>query len=119
QKHPRQTVSKTVPRVAIPEKGKPANYLYVKSISDVIALVQIGALELHVWGSRVDNLEQPDLMVFDLDPGPDLPYLELLRVARELRDRLAQLGLASFARLTGGKGLHLVVPIVAERNWDE
>lgn len=119
QKHPRQTVSKTVPRVIIPEKGKPTNYLYVKTIADVIALVQIGALELHVWGSRVDQLEAPDLMVFDLDPGPDLPYSELIRIATELRQRLADLGLASFLRLTGGKGLHLVVPIVPERSWDE
>lgn len=119
QKHPRQTVSKRVPRVSIPEKGKPENYLYVQDISDVIALVQIGVLEFHVWGSRVDKLEQPDILVFDLDPGPELPYDELIRVAHDLRQRLADLGLASFLRLTGGKGLHLVVPIVAERNWDE
>lgn len=119
QKHPHQTVSKSVPRVAIPEKNKPTNYLYVKDIADVLALVQIGALELHVWGSRVDTLEQPDLMVFDLDPGPELPYTELIDIARQLRDRLEQLGLPSFPRLTGGKGLHLVVPIEPERSWDD
>ncbi|MCW8195104.1 DNA ligase D [Proteobacteria bacterium 005FR1] len=119
QKHPRQTLTKSIPRVMIEEKDGPAPYLYVQSVADVIALVQFGALELHVWGSRVDDVEHPDILVFDLDPGPELPFTELLRVAHELRDRLADLGLSSFPRTTGGKGLHLVVPVEPTRNWDE
>ncbi|MGQ9427225.1 DNA ligase D [Gilvimarinus sp. F26214L] len=118
QKHPRQTISRNVPRVMIDEKKKPSPYLYVKTIGHVIALVQIGALELHIWGSRVEDVERPDNLVFDLDPAPDLRYSELLRVARDLRDRLHDLGLATFPRTTGGKGLHLVVPIVPDYGWD-
>lgn len=118
QKHPRQTLTKSIPRVMIEEKDGRSPYLYVQSITDVIALVQFGALELHVWGSRVEDVERPDILVFDLDPGPDLPFSELLRIARDLRDRLADLGLTSFPRTTGGKGLHLVVPVEPARGWE-
>jgi bifunctional non-homologous end joining protein LigD len=118
QKHPRQTLAKSIPRVMIEEKDGTAPYLYVQSIADVIALVQFGALELHVWGSRINDVERPDILVFDLDPGPELPFTELLRVARELRDRLSHLGLTSFPRTTGGKGLHLVVPVEPSRDWE-
>lgn len=119
QKHPRSTMAKSIPRVSIEEKDGLATYLYVKAIADVIALVQTGALELHVWGSRVDDVEHPDILVFDLDPGPEVSLSEMLRVARDLRDRLAHLELESFPRTTGGKGLHLVVPIVPEHDWEQ
>lgn len=119
QKHPRNTMAKTIPRVEIEEKDGAATYLYVKTIADVIALVQTGALELHVWGSRVDEVEHPDMLVFDLDPAPDVPLSEVWRVARDLRDRLSDLGLAGFPRTTGGKGLHVVVPIIPERDWEQ
>src|SRR5690606_35350487 len=119
QKHPRQTLAKSIPRVMIEEKSGASPYLYIKSIADVISLVQFGALELHVWGSRVEQVEAADILVFDLDPDPELPYRELLSIAFALRDRLADLGLASFPRTTGGKGLHLVVPIKPERDWEE
>lgn len=119
QKHPRKTMAKTIPRVLIDEKDGPAPYLYVEKISDVIELIQASALELHVWGSRINEVEHPDILVFDLDPAPDVAMAEMLRVARELRDRLSDLGLHSFPRTTGGKGLHLVVPIVPERDWDQ
>ncbi len=119
QKHPRSTVDKSVPRVMIEESGGKSPYLYVQSLADIISLVQVGALELHVWGSHVDDVERPDMLVFDLDPSPGVPLQETLRVARELHERLVDLGLQSFPRTTGGKGLHLVVPIEPERPWDE
>ena len=118
QKHPGDTISANVPRVTIQEKGGAKPYVYVDALEHLIALVQLGTLELHPWGSRVDDLESPDALVFDLDPAPNIPWLELLRVARELKERLAGLGLSSFVRTTGGKGLHVVVP-VAGGSWPQ
>jgi bifunctional non-homologous end joining protein LigD len=119
QKHPTEEMAPEVARIEIEESDGLAPYLYVRSLPDVIAMVQQGVLELHVWGSRVDDVEHPDILVFDLDPSPEVPWSEMLRVARELRDRLHGLGLESFVRTTGGKGLHLVVPLVPELGWDE
>ena len=119
QKHPGESMATDLPRVIIEESDGPAPYMYVRRPEHLVHLVQHGVLELHVWGSRVDDLERPDMLVFDLDPGPDVPWAETLRVARELRDRLDALGLASFPRTTGGKGLHLVVPLVRTLEWPE
>ena len=119
QKHPQQTMPADLPRVEIRDKSGKTTYLYVQTLADVIALVQMGTLELHVWGSRVPEVERPDLVVFDLDPAPDLAWAETLRAARTLRERLTTLGLESFVRTTGGKGLHVVTPLVPERGWDE
>ncbi|HET7587886.1 MAG TPA: DNA ligase D [Gammaproteobacteria bacterium] len=120
QKHPRDAVDASVPRVEIEEKhGDMRTYAYVRALSDLIALVQAGTLELHPWGSRVDDVDKPDLIVFDLDPSPEVGWTEVLRVAGTLRERLEQMGLTPFVRLTGGKGLHLVVPLKRRDGWDE
>lgn len=119
QKHPGEAIPDQVPRVTIAEKTKTQDHLYVRSASDLVALVQAGAMEFHPWSSRVDKLERPDRMMFDLDPAPEILWSELLGVARGLRDRLEALGLASFVRTTGGKGLHLVVPLTRGADWDE
>ncbi|MFU8815378.1 MAG: DNA ligase D [Pseudomonadales bacterium] len=119
QKHPQQAMGKDIPRVQIREKAGKTTYLHVQSVADLVSLVQAGTLELHVWGSRVDAVEQPDMVVFDLDPAPDLAWTETLRAARELRQRLTDLGLESLVRTTGGKGLHVVTPLMPERSWDE
>jgi bifunctional non-homologous end joining protein LigD len=119
QKHPGGGVGEAVRRVEIEEEEGPATYLYVDSLAGLIALVQLGVLEVHVWGSRVDELEHPDQMIFDLDPGPGVPWPQVIRAARGLRQRLADLGLASFVKTTGGKGLHVVVPLSGENGWPE
>jgi bifunctional non-homologous end joining protein LigD len=119
QKHPQQTFPDHLPRVQIAENAGPEEYLYVRALPDLVALVQAGTLELHLWGSRVDDVEHPDILVFDLDPAPDVAWTEVLRTAYALRERLETLGLASFVRTTGGKGLHLVVPLVPRADWDE
>jgi bifunctional non-homologous end joining protein LigD len=119
QKHPGQAIAADIPRVSIREKHGNADYLYVEQLRDLVALVQAGTLELHVWGSRVDNLEQPDILVFDLDPGDDVDWRSVLDTAKSLRDRLEDLDLASFVRTTGGKGLHVVVPLKPRLGWDE
>ncbi|GAB2789056.1 DNA ligase D [Halomonas shantousis] len=119
QKHPRVAIASSVPRVSITEKSGEREYVYVQRIADLVGLVQAGALEIHPWGSRIHDVERPDLMVFDLDPAPEVGWKEILRVASELRERLAALGLESFVRTTGGKGLHLVVPLAPRADWDE
>lgn len=119
QKHPADAMARSVPRVEIAHKEGPEPYLYVRELKDLIALVQAGTLEIHPWGSRVEDLERPDLLVFDLDPAPDLAWTEVLVTAKALRERLANLGLESFVRTTGGKGLHLVVPLVPSCTWEE
>jgi bifunctional non-homologous end joining protein LigD len=117
QKHPGPALSARIPRVNIAE-GSTDEYLYVRELPDLIALVQAGTLELHVWGSRIHDLEHPDMLVMDLDPGPDVAWTEVLRMAGALRERLAQLGLESFVRTTGGKGLHIVTPLEPRLDWD-
>ncbi|HEX7005283.1 MAG TPA: DNA ligase D [Trueperaceae bacterium] len=119
QKHPSESMAKDVPRVIIEESDGPEPYLYIRKVEDLIAMVQMGVLELHVWGSKVDDVEKPDLLVFDLDPAPDVPWAEMLRVAKELRERLQGLGMEPFPRTTGGKGLHLMVPLRRKAGWDE
>ncbi|MBA2780742.1 DNA ligase D [Billgrantia kenyensis] len=119
QKHPRRAIPASVPRIDVPEKKGSAEYVYVESAADLIGLVQAGALELHPWGSRIDHLEQPDGLVFDLDPDAGIAWKEILRVAGTLRERLASLGLTAFLRTTGGKGLHLVVPLEPSAEWDQ
>ncbi|MWJ27470.1 DNA ligase D [Halomonas sp. ZH2S] len=119
QKHPRSAIPDNVPRIEIPEKGGSADYLYVESAADLVGLVQAGALEIHPWGSHIDDVEHPDMLIFDLDPSPGVNWKEILRVAGTLRDRLESLGMQSFVRTSGGKGLHLVVPLVPEADWEQ
>ena len=119
QKHPGQAISADAPRIAIREKdGSSEDYLYVERIRDLVALVQAGTLELHAWGSTVEDVERPDILVFDLDPGPGVEWSDVLDAARSLQDRLRSLKLEAFLRTTGGKGLHVVVPIRPSIVWE-
>lgn len=118
QKHPYKSLA-DVPRIVIAEKSGQADYLYIDNISHVVALVQWGTLELHAWGCRIDDIERPDLMVFDLDPSPEVSWKSMIDIARALRKRIDNLGLTSFLRLTGGKGLHLVIPLIPHANWEQ
>ncbi len=120
QKHPDTNFAKDVPRVAIPEKqGGKSDYVYIGSATDLVWLVQYGVLELHPWGCRIDDLERPDTLVFDLDPGPGLAWKVIAETAKSLRERLTSLGLNSFLQATGGKGLHLIVPVRPELDWEQ
>src|SRR5690606_32241171 len=118
QKHPPDGLGEAVRRVTIEESDGRAEYMYVDSVAGIVSLVQIGALELHVWGSVVVALERPDMLVFDDDPGPGVTWPRLIDAALLLRERLEGMGLKSFAKLTGGKGLHLVVPLLPQADWD-
>jgi bifunctional non-homologous end joining protein LigD len=81
--------------------------------------VQLGVLEMHPWGSSEADLEKPDILTFDLDPGPDVGWPEVIAGARLLRRRLEGLGLKSYVKTSGSKGLHLVVPIRCRAGWEE
>jgi bifunctional non-homologous end joining protein LigD len=94
-------------------------YLAIDDAPGLMALIQFGAIELHPNGARADRPDRPDRLVFDLDPAEDLPFAAVVGAAHELRDQLQQLGLESFPRTTGGKGLHLVVPIERRHDWAE
>jgi bifunctional non-homologous end joining protein LigD len=118
QRHSRESLAPAIHSVPIKEKGSAVPYLYIDSLSGLIALVQIGVLELHTWGSRKERIEQPDRLIFDLDPDPSVPWQALKEAAQRLRSRLADAGLAAFLKTTGGKGLHVVVPIVPKENWE-
>src|SRR5690606_7310709 len=82
QKHPPEGLGEAVHRVAIEESGGTSDYMWVDSVAGVVSLVQIGTLELHVWGSRIEMLEQPDVLIFDLDPGPGVTWPRLLDAAQ-------------------------------------
>jgi bifunctional non-homologous end joining protein LigD len=90
----------------------------VDSLAGLVGCAQMAALELHTWGTHAEHVEQPDQIIFDLDPDPSVLLPAVMDAARMLRELLAQLGLESFVKTTGGKGLHVVLPIVPELGWD-
>jgi bifunctional non-homologous end joining protein LigD len=119
QKHLKEALPASLRTIPIREKSATTAYPVLDDLPGLIALVQLGVLEIHPWGSRESDLERPDLLTFDLDPGPGLAWLKVIEGAHLLRERLAELGLAAFVKTSGGKGLHLVVPIVPRADWDE
>ena len=120
QKHIEGAVPDAISTVQIREDGSEAGeYPYAVSAATFVALAQLGVLEMHTWGSRRTDLERPDRFTIDLDPDPAVAWLRVVEAALELRGFLGELGLASFLKTTGGKGLHVVVPIVPDLGWDE
>ncbi len=119
QKHVSQGMPKSVHGVAIREKQGVEQTVLIRDLDGLIGLVQMGVLEIHLWGSRADNVEKPDRIVFDLDPGPDVPWEQVNDAARLVRDYLGNLGLVSFVKTSGGKGLHVLAPITRRPSWDD
>lgn len=117
QKHPAAGTPETLHRIAITEKTKCEEYLVITRSEDLPLLAQMSALELHCWGSRADKLERPDRLVFDLDPAPEVDWKEVVKAAKDVREFLEELSLISFLKTTGGKGLHLIVPIQRRHDW--
>jgi bifunctional non-homologous end joining protein LigD len=112
-------LGKSVRAISLRQKSGSEDYLYIEDLTGLMELVQMNSLEFHPWGSRVDAPERPDRMVFDLDPGPGVTWPRVKAAARDIRKRLEQAGLRSYLRLSGGKGLHVVVPINPGPGWDE
>ncbi len=120
QKHYKTSVPEHLEAIDIKEKsGTTKPYLMINSVKGLIASAQLGALELHVWGARADRIERPERIVFDLDPDVSLPFSVVKTAAKELRDVLAAADLESFPLLTGGKGIHVVVPLERRRDWHD
>jgi bifunctional non-homologous end joining protein LigD len=108
----------SVPIVEL-ETGSTVDYMVVKDMAGLVALVQMGTLEIHTWGSHADKPERPDLLVFDLDPGERVAWDRVALAAFELKKRLAAVGLESFVKTTGGKGLHVAAPVTRRLGWDD
>ena len=98
-------------------KGKRYEYLYIEDEKGLLEVVQMGAIEIHPWGARIDAIDYPDRLIFDLDPATDVPFEALKLAAQDLKQRLRQKGLQSFFKCTGGKGLHVTVPLAGKDKW--
>jgi bifunctional non-homologous end joining protein LigD len=119
QRHAMKGMSQAIKQIPIPGGESKKPYLYIDDAQGLFGLVQIGALEIHDWGVSLAHIKQPDRIVFDLDPDEGLALATLKAATIEVRDFLADLGLTSFLKSTGGKGLHLVAPIQPKLGWDE
>lgn len=117
QRHSGEGLSKHITPLPLYAKEEP--YLMIEDAAGLQALVQMSVLEIHQWGSHADSWQQPDMLVFDLDPDPSVDFAAVKKAALELRKHLASIKLKSFVKTTGGKGLHVVVPIRPEQKWDE
>ena len=119
QKHDSGSFGSHVKHVPIREKdGGHEDYLYLDDADGLLACVQMGTIEFHGWDSHVATLERPDRMIFDLDPDEGLGFEEVKKAAADIRQHLADIGLVSFAMLSGGKGVHVVVPLDPGHDWD-
>ncbi|HEY0338932.1 MAG TPA: DNA ligase D, partial [Burkholderiales bacterium] len=119
QKHPDAKVDSIIERVTVQESNGPTLYMMANSVSAIVALLQMGALELHPFGSSTPKLGCPDRITFDFDPDDSVSWETLVEAAHLLKTLLEELGLQTFIKTTGGKGLHVVIPVKPEFGWDE
>ncbi|HEY0447208.1 MAG TPA: non-homologous end-joining DNA ligase [Allosphingosinicella sp.] len=117
QRHAGSGVLEQLRPVKVPGFDDP--YLYIEDVAGLIAMVQMGTLEIHPWGVTVALPDRPDRIIFDLDPDEGLGFADVVAAAKEVRERLLALGLDSFVKTTGGKGLHVVVPVEPVTGWRE
>jgi len=117
QKHHGTGLGDAVESIPLEQKSGREDYLYIEDTEGLLQLVQMNTLELHPWGASVDDPEHPDRLVFDLDPGEGVTWTAIKAAARDVRDRLQEIGLESFVRLSGGKGIHVVVPLTPKADW--
>lgn len=118
KKHPAKG-SENIAKIEIPSsKGEPEEYYYVPDSKGLLSEVQMNTLEFHIWGSRVETLEKPDMMVFDLDPDEGMDIAQIRQGVRDLKSLLDDLSLVSYLKTSGGKGYHIVVPFQPATGWD-
>ncbi|MGE5524018.1 MAG: DNA ligase D [Rhodospirillaceae bacterium] len=119
QKNADESVDPAIERVAVTTSEGPARYMMANSLPALVALVQLGVLELHPWGSSRPKLGCPDRMVFDFDPDDDLKWEDVVDAVELMKTLLEEIALQGYLKTTGGKGLHIVVPLKPARGWDE
>ncbi len=120
QKHAGDGFPDEIAQVPIEESdGDTANYLYINDAKGLVAAVQMGTIEFHIWGATVDKLDAADRLVFDLDPDPSVTFETVKTAALAVRDALATLGLKSVAMVSGGKGIHVIVPLSRRAPWED
>ncbi len=117
QRNPGRGLGAHIRTFEFKNKGKTYEYLYIENEQGLLEIIQMGGIELHPWGARVDGIDFPDRMIFDLDPAPELPFEALKLAAQDLKQRLAHKGLHSKLKCTGGKGLHVTVPLAGKDKW--
>jgi bifunctional non-homologous end joining protein LigD len=108
---------KELPRIAIKESSGTRDYVLVRDVKDLVSLVQEGVVEIHPWGARADDVDKPDRIIFDLDPAPDVAFAKVIAAARLVRTILEGVKMRPFVKTTGGKGLHVVVPLRRAADW--
>jgi bifunctional non-homologous end joining protein LigD len=118
-KHAKAWGPSALRRVRIQEKSKVGEYLVADSIEAVVSLAQMGIVEIHTWNSTADDIDRPNRLVWDLDPGPRVSWKQVVKAAGLVRDVLETLGLTSWVKTTGGRGLHVVVPLQRKRTVAE
>ncbi len=119
QRHYKEKKDSALHSLNIEHHGTTDQYIYLDNKEGLLNLVQMGVLEIHPWGSQISNIEHPDILVMDLDPAPDVSWKQIVQAALEIREHLAEFQLESFVKTTGGKGLHVVIPINPEYDWDD
>lgn len=117
QKHWTESLPDAVRSVDVEVSDGVDKYVMIEDLAGLVSLVQMGVLEFHPWSARDFNLRRPDFLVFDLDPGEGVAWKNVVAGAKAMRGKLTSLGLESFPRTTGGKGLHVVVPILRRSTW--
>ncbi|WP_342347896.1 DNA ligase D [uncultured Nitrospira sp.] len=119
QRNPMKGMGDAVHSKTITHKGNKHEYLYVEDEVGLLQIVQMGTMEFHAWQSQLADKGKPDQIIFDLDPGEGVPFEAVKLAAEDIRNRLKRIGLVSFPRLSGGKGIHIVAPIKPEHEWDD
>ena len=117
QRNPGKGLGPDVHPFKFRHKGKKYEYLYIKDEKGLLEVVQMGAIEIHPWGASIDAIDCPDRLVFDLDPGPDVPFEAVKLAVQDLRQRLKRKGLESTLKCSGGKGLHVTVALASKDEW--
>ncbi len=130
QKHPSESFPNYIERIAIKEKQKSDEYILIDNLNDILYLVNLGTLEFHTWNSKIDDLEHPDRIVFDLDPAPDAPFATILKGCLLIKNKLEDRKLLPIAnqaptvkdnylKTSGNKGYHIVVSLKDKYSWSE
>ncbi len=119
QRNPGRGLGPDVRVFKFTHKGKKFEYLYIEDERGLLELIQMNTVEIHPWGASIDAIDYPDRLIFDLDPAPDVPLAALKLAAQDLRKRLRRKGLESALKCTGGKGLHVILPLDGKARWPE